>query len=228
MQLPNLLTRPAFNLIYPLINLAKRGPFPPLVRRVQPVDGIRRKAFDGLLDEVIARGPSDFIAYHLPYPKIEFLLYACDWRGLVAHGSPLGDLATIEPIRKSTDTSEFGSRQQIFASPDAIWAAWFAILDKKKYRSTCNSCIRSGSGVGRQKAYFFQLPAAQKHEPPFGEGTVYLCRAEDFPHRHHIPPLAFFNAELEEWGSTNPVIPLAKIAIQPADFPYLDRVQFRL
>jgi hypothetical protein len=46
------------------------------------------------------------------------------------HGSPSHDLETLQPIRKGRDNNEFGNRQQIFCSPDAIWAMWFAILEK--------------------------------------------------------------------------------------------------
>jgi hypothetical protein len=228
MQLPNFLARPIFHLIFPLINITQRGPFPPLIRAVRPMDETRRQAFDYLLDAAFTQGPNEFIPYNLPYPKAEFLCYACDWRGLVAHGSPMDDLATIEPIRKSTDSGEFGNRQQIFCSPDAIWAMWFAILDKSKYRSTRNGCIRAGTGAGRLKGYFFQLRAVDQTDPPFTTGTIYFCRAEEFPYRHEIAPLAFLNAEVEEWGSTQPVKPLAKIRLEPDEFPYLNKVQYCL
>ena len=36
------------------------------------------------------------------------------------------------------------------------------------------------------------------------------------------------DAEIEEWGSTQPVTPLAKLRVSPRDFPYLDKVQFSL
>jgi hypothetical protein len=40
--------------------------------------------------------------------------------------------------------------------------------------------------------------------------------------------LDWFDGEIEEWGSTQPVTPLARIRVSPGDFPYLDQVQFSL
>lgn len=115
---------------------------PPIRRMVKPVDEKQCLAFDHLFDSSLQNGSNAPIYYNLPYPKSDFLNYICDWRGFIAHGSPLHDLEILEPIRKSTDISEFGNRQQTFASPDAIWAMWFAILDKGKFRTTRNGCVR--------------------------------------------------------------------------------------
>lgn len=228
MPLPSFLARPLFEILY-RVNRYQEGGRTPLLRRVvTPVDATRQKAFDTLLETALAGSPSAALRYDLPYPKSEFLTYACDWRGFVAHGSPLGGLETLEPIRKSSDTSEFGNRQQIFASPDALWAMWFAILDKEKVRQTRNGCVRQGSGSGRVKYYHFELPAANRVDPPFAAGTIYLARAADFPDKRPFALLDWFNAEIEEWGSTRPVAPLTRLAVSPQDFPYLDQVRFCL
>lgn len=149
-----------------------------------------------------------------------------DWRGLVVHGSPMHDLTTLEPIRKSRDVTEFGNRTQIFCSPDAIWAMWFAILDKDKFSLTNNACVRIGSGAHREKYYHFALPRNKKEDEPFTAGMIYICRAESFPSRRVIPILQFLGGEVEEWGSEQPVQPLAKITVAPSDFPFLNQVQF--
>jgi len=137
-------------------------------------------------------------------------------------------MTTLQPVRLSHDSSEFGNRQQIFCSPDVIWALWFAILDKSKIRVTENGCVRIGHGQKRIKYYHFDLPAESKGNPPFTEGMIYFANAKEFPERHPYPLLDWFDAEIEEWGSANPVIPLARLPVNPTDFPYLDRVQFRL
>ena len=128
MPLPPLLARPIFNLLYRLM----RGgsPIPPIRRDLQPAPPEQQAAFDDLLDHALTQGPAAPLDYTLPYPRLDFLNYACDWRGYAAHGTPRTDLETLQPVRLSTDASEFGRRQQIFCSPDAIWAMWFAILDK--------------------------------------------------------------------------------------------------
>jgi hypothetical protein len=226
MALPESLSKPIFYLIYNLIRLGNGLRTPMLRRAVQPLAEEKRAAFDRLLNTAIERGNGLPIHYDLPYPKVDFLNYLCDWRGLVAHGSPLHELKTLEPIRKSQDTTEFGNRTQIFCSPDAIWAMWFAILDKDKFTLTNNACIRIGSGARREKYYHFALPRNKKEEPPFAEGMLYICRAEDFPARREIPILKFLGGEVEEWGSEQPIQPLAQITIAPSDFPFLQQIEF--
>lgn len=228
MPLPKFLARPLFECLYRLNRALEGGRTPPIKRTVTPVDTARQKAFDALLDSAGADSHSALLAYELPYPKAEFLNYACDWRGFVAYGSPLANLATLEPIRKSSDISEFGNRQQIFASPDANWAMWFAIMDKVKVKKTRNGCVRQGCGPGRVKYYHFELPVANRGNFPFAPGTIYLARATDFPDKRPFPLLDWFDAEIEEWGSTQPVTPLMRLPLEPQDFPYLDRVQFCL
>lgn len=59
-------------------------------------------------------------------------------------------------------------------------------------------------------------------------GMIYITRPQDFPDKRPFPILDWFDAEIEEWGSTQPVSPLARIRVSPQDFPYLDKVQFSL
>jgi hypothetical protein len=226
MPLPESLSKPIFYLIYNLIRLGNGFRTPMLRRKVQPLAEEKRAAFDKIIDTAIKHGSDLPIQYDLPYPKVDFLNYLCDWRGLVAHGSPMHELKTIEPIRKSRDNNEFGNRTQIFCSPDAIWAMWFAILDKDKFTLTNNACIRIGLGERREKYYHFALPRNKKEDAPFTEGMIYICRAESFPSRRVIPILQFLGGEVEEWGSEQPVQPLAKITIAPSDFPFLNQVQY--
>lgn len=228
MPLPHVLAKPAFHLIY-LINRRMEGAtIPPIRRSIHALDEEQRLAFDPLFDSAQQSGPNAIIDYNLPYPKSEFLNYLGDWRNLVLHGSPLHDLDVLQPIRKSSDTSEFGNRQQIFGSPDAIWAMWFAILDKSKYNLTRNGCVRVGIGPKRIKYYHFELPKRNKDNSPFTEGMIYITRPTDFPDKRPFPLLSYLHAEIEEWGSINPITPLARINIKPEDFPYLDQVQFIL
>lgn len=226
MALPESFSKPIFFLIYKLIRFGNGLRTPMLRRTVQIPAKEKRAAFDRLIDTAIENGSDRPIHYDLQYSKVDFLNYICDWRGLVAHGSPMHDLNNLEPIRKSRDNTEFGNRTQIFCSPDAVWAMWFAILDKDKFTLTNNACIRIGSGARREKYYHFALPRNKKEEAPFTEGMIYLCRAEDFPSRRVIPILKFLGGEAEEWGSEQPVRPLAKIAIAPSEFPFLHQVQF--
>jgi hypothetical protein len=215
-----------FDLIYPIVLRREGNPVWPIRRHVRPVGEAKRKAFDDLLQDAV--GDGGIIPYDLPYPKSEFLNYACDWYGLVAHGSQLDALATLQPVRLSSDSTEFGNRQQIFCSPDATWAMWFAILDKQRVRVTRNGCVRIGEGARRVKYYHFGLAKQLRGGAGFSPGVIYFARPEDFPSRHQIAELHFFGGEYEEWGSEVPVKILAGMPVRPEDFPYLDKVRYYL
>lgn len=105
---------------------------------------------------------------------------------------------------------------------------WFAILDKSKYNLTRNGCVRVGSGYQRVKYYHFKLPKENKENHPFSEGMIYIAHAQDFPDKRPYSILDWSEGEIEGWGSTQPVTPLARIRVAPHDFPYLDQVQFSL
>ncbi|MCG8350541.1 MAG: hypothetical protein MI924_22465 [Chloroflexales bacterium] len=80
--------------------------------------------------------------FNLPYPKHRFLSYLTDEKNYLAHGSPLKNLTVLKAIRKSKDTEETGHEKLLLAASDAIWAMWYAILDKSRMGSlTSNDCI---------------------------------------------------------------------------------------
>jgi hypothetical protein len=197
-------------------------------RRVPTQSGASAKAFDSLLADARTAGPNTLIDYDLPYPKADFLNALCDHRGLVAHGSRNPGLEVLHPIRETTDAGGFGSRELAFASPDAMWAMWFAILDKSRMGGvTKNACI--GVRVLRRrtyKLYYFALPEHVLSDGgPFGPGTVYLLPAEAFPERDISLNLGFARLSIEQWGSSEPVTPVARLSVASSDFPYLSRVQ---
>ena len=57
--------------------------------------------------------------------------------------------AKVVPIRRKVMPVD-NARQQIFASPNAIWAMWFAILDKGKFNLTRNGSVSVGRGNRRR------------------------------------------------------------------------------
>ena len=48
--------------------------------------------------------------------------------GRSSYGSARSDIETLEPVRLSNDTTEFGNQQTVYASNDPVWAIYFAIL----------------------------------------------------------------------------------------------------
>jgi hypothetical protein len=108
-SLPAFIARPLFDLMYQRDR--RKSPIPPIRRVIRPLSLEQQTAFDCLLDSTLSRGGNSLIDYNLPYQKVDFLNYICDWRGYVAHGSTLQDLIALQPVRLTHDTSEFGNRQ---------------------------------------------------------------------------------------------------------------------
>lgn len=154
-----------------------------------------------------------FIDEKLPMPKWHFLTYLCDHLGVLAHGSDRANLEELIPVAKQRgDLSVFGNATQIFASPDALWAMWFALMNRQmKFVGTANSCTRHVDDNGRvHKRYWFGLAHESiTDSQPLADGMIYLLR-----------PDQFLGKNGEEWGSKETVIPFAKLAVSPTDWPF--------
>lgn len=229
MKLPNFIGKPLFEVGFRGYRRRRTQKKEILMRKPTVIAQETQQAFDALLQSGFDQGVDEFIDYDLPHPKIDFLNYVCDQRGYVLHGSKLADLRELKPIRHTGDKTEFGNRQMLFASPDANWAMWFAILDKSVAKATSNACIRLGMSPNEwTKYYFFELPTflTETDEWPFVDGTLYIANADDFPEVRSNGLFDLFDISVEEWGCMDPVQPLAKISVSPEDFPFLEQVDY--
>ena len=120
----------------------------------------------------------------LPLPKWQFLAFLCDHLGLLAHGSDRTDLEALVPVAKQRgDLSEFGNATQIFATPDALWAMWFALLNR-------NMKLGDGQNLhpdilmenGRIfKTYWFSVAHENLTDgKPLANGMIYLVHPDRF------------------------------------------------
>jgi hypothetical protein len=143
-------------------------------------------------------------AYDLGDPKHEFLRWLVAHEDVLLHGSNRVAGERLEP-RDQLDAIDRPVRG-VFASPDGIWPLFFAIADRSRTRLLFNGCERrNGRGV-----YFF---AVGTDEDPWTRGTVFVLPRAGFRRTHGF-----------EWLSEEPVEPLARIDVEPADFPFVDRV----
>ena len=190
--------------------LSRPGPAP---------DAATRAEFDALL-AALAAGPGTEIDYRLAAPKWQFLCHVADRGEAVLHGSSDPAIARFEP-RQSNDIAEFGNRTAVYAAADGLWALYFAVLDRPRYpMSLVNACFQvvAEDGTLSEPRYFFSIDAESLARGRFGPGTVYLLPAGRFERQ----------ADYVEGGRTvrtaqaaclEPVEPLAKLAVEPADFP---------
>ena len=191
--------------------LSRPGPEP---------DAGTRAEFDRLLAASLAATPGTAIDYRLAAPKWQFLCHVADQGEAVLHGSSEPDIARFEP-RQSNDIAEFGNRKAVYAAADGLWALYFAVLDRPRHpMSLVNACFRvvGEDGTVSRPYYFFSIDSDSLGHGRFSSGTVYLLPAGRFERQ----------ADYVEGGLTvrtaqaaclEPIEPLAKLAVEPADFP---------
>jgi len=183
-------------------------------------------AFARLYAVAVAPGSGAAIAYTLAAPKWQFLSYLCDTRGLLLHGSGDPDIGEFEP-RQSNDIHEFGNRRAVYAASDGIWPIYFAIVDRPRYvTSLVNGCFRvlHPDGSRGQSYYFFSVNADALPHVPWRAGTIYILPRDTFEPQPR-QPYRGLDLDVAQWASPVPVRPLAKLAVGPADFPFLAQIR---
>lgn len=188
-------------------------------------DEATRLAFDALLDAALRMGGCPTIPYTLPHPKWQFLCHLADHHDLALHGSGDSEIALFEP-RQSNDLNEFGNQKAVYAASDGLWAMFFAIVDRERVKSITNACVRLADETGRLHGPYYVFSVSQSALPnqPWRTGTVYLL-----PRRTFItqPPMAFgsYQVHIAQLASFEPVQPLAKLTVTPADFAFLTQIR---
>lgn len=182
--------------------------------------------FDDLLREAVAAGPDRPIDYRLPDPKWRFLSHVADSGRAVLHGSGAPDIREFEP-RQSNDVNEFGNRRAVYAASDGIWPMFFAVVDRERFprMSIINGCIRvpDPSGAPARPYYYFSIDGEVHSQAPWRTGTVYLLPAASFEHDAVNDPDG--PIESAQAASREPVTPIAKLVVEPADFPFLQAIR---
>ncbi|HTX80057.1 MAG TPA: hypothetical protein VMC62_10330, partial [Longilinea sp.] len=166
------------------------------------------------------------IDFHLPYPKWEFLTYLCETKELVLHGSQNPGIDIVEP-RQANDKRSFSNQHAIYATTDGIWVLYFAILDRKKFpgMSLFNSCmrVRLPGGQLSESTYFFSITHSALVQQPWCQGIIYILPRGPFqqeaPQKMQGMEIVF-----PHWISTTSAKPVAKLSVEPQDFPFLAQI----
>jgi hypothetical protein len=181
------------------------------------LDDEKRAVFEQACHSMFERPLGNTLNYDCPYPKWEFLRYLVHYKDIVLHGSNLRDIKVLEP-RNQTDYSG-KPITAVFASRDGIWPIFFAIVNRNDYRgSVRNGCwVVSRSGWER-RFYFFSVNEEMFSKELWVEGTIYILPGEDFELTNKGI------VRFDEWANVGVARPIAKLAVKPEDFPFLDRV----
>lgn len=170
-----------------------------------------------------------WLDYHLPYPKWQFLSYLCNARNWVLYGSPSLNLREIDPQITGRLKASY-EPGVIYATIDGIWAIYFATISNKNFHHLflLNSCwnIRPGFDSKLVSWYFFSVTRDMLNERTWGNGAVYILPRSGFN------PEAAYSAlgteiTIPHWTSSVAAEPVAKLYVQPQDFPFFSEIHPR-
>ena len=179
-----------------------------------------RASFDRTWDRAIASGDGPMVEVE-PALRWQFLCHLADARGFVLHGSGDPGIDVFEP-RQAIDLREFGNQKAVYAAGDGIWAMFFAIVDRSRVGSVTNACVRLADAAGNVNPpqYVFSVSRSALLNRPWRSGTVYVLPGDTFELQ---PPLRFgdFEVRIPQLASLVAVQPLARVPVEPADFPFI-------
>jgi hypothetical protein len=167
-----------------------------------PDVALHAEAFDGLLARTPTGGTVD---YDLPQPKWWFL-YHLVTHGFVLHGSNEREIVEFE-TRSNLDAHNVRRVDAVFASDDAIWPIYFAVVNRPVARSYINWCEHPGNGTSR---YLFSIGSHPRDPRSWTTGTIYILPRDTFA----------ATPESRELTSLVPVRPRARLTVEPGDFPF--------
>lgn len=181
-----------------------------------------REEFEAIYESTIKSGAGELIDYSLPAPKWQFLCYLGDNKKIVFHGTGDPAITEFEP-RQSNDTEDFGNQKAVYGASDPLWSMYFAIVDRPRYvRSLVNSCnLVTGPDRVDVPTYFFSVNQDALPHTPWRSGTIYILPKDTFERQGSRNP----NSVSTQWRSFEAVKPLAKMSVDPEDFPFLSQIR---
>ena len=173
---------------------------------------------------MLEHGPEQPFPYALPVPKWQFLCHIADQHDIALHGSNNPNLTELTP-RHASDMHEFGAQNAVYAAGDGIWPMYFAIVDRSRVPTLVNACIKISFADGREDGPFYLFSIGRQAKPhfPYLAGMIYLLPATTFVAEPAMP-FGDFHVRAARLASATAVMPLAKMTVQPEDFPFLTRM----
>jgi hypothetical protein len=202
------------SLVWACLRLARLPSLPPPV-----VDPEAEARFAAVADDLLA---GESVA--IPDPRLDFLRWLAENRPVVFHGSPRDDLRELSTERQSWDATAWGNQRAVYASTDPVWAIYFACLRRDGgWKGTRNGSMGKAGGPLYPRWYFFAHNRGSASPDRFGPGSLYLLSPRTFVADE---PLAGGAIDTAHLVSHEPVRPLARIDVTPADFPFDHRVRY--
>lgn len=156
----------------------------------------------------------------------KFLCGVANRRQIAFHGTGDPNIESFEP-RRPIDFAAFGDQNAVFATSDPIWAMYYAIVDRNRYRITLNNgCILLLDSEGHPGTphYYFSISRNALRRRPWRAGYVYLLPAGSFVEQ----PSGMYagqRARVPQLASPIAVEPFARLRVAPSDFPFLAQIR---
>jgi hypothetical protein len=188
--------------------------------------GKLRVALRNVLDAYVLNGTGGWVPTPLPCPAWVFLTWLGEEMGLMLHGSGHPAIETFTP-RAPNDRSPdaFSKQRAVFATTDGIFAIFYAVLDRRtKGFSFLDAALQFADANGGWSPTHYYFSVSQDAPPaPWRPGAVYILPAEGFRQQ---PPYRVGDRMVLDphFARQAPVRPLAKLRVEPTDFPFLGRV----
>jgi hypothetical protein len=187
-------------------------------------DPEKQAAFQSLLDSIHAHSNGGRVDYTLPYPKHEFVQFVMAQDIIIFHGSNNRAIEEFTPVRASAelyDRHGRGNLAAVYGTHDGLWAMFFAVVHREKLRGSIrNGVMYVHHQTGEQLAvYNFSINQEQLPEKPWTGGALYFLPRERFERQ-----MLTENSYANEWACHTPVKPLARLDLEPDDFPFLDEI----
>ena len=156
----------------------------------------------------------------------QFLCGLAERRRIAFHGTGDPNIDSFEP-REPIDYAPFGHQKAVFATSDAIWAMFYAIVDRDRYPVTLNNgCILLMHSEGRPDTtrYYFSITRGALEQRPWRTGYVYFLPTESFVEQP-VGTYAGHDARVPQLAGPVAVTPFARLRVAPSDFPFLGDIR---
>lgn len=155
---------------------------------------------------------------NMPDDRLRFLRWLAENRPVVFHGSSNPALDELLAIRMSRDASAFGDQQAVYATPDPVWAAWFALVKRDAaFRGMRNGSMGLRGPTVYPRWYYLAVHRTDA-VARFDAGTLYVLPREGFTLER--PQMGLGGGG--QMISHESVRPLARISLEPSDVPFLE------
>ena len=143
----------------------------------------------------------------------------------IFHGSNRTEIAEFRPHRESMEIKNVGGHgnlEAVYGTHEGLWAMFFAIVDRSQLVGSISNGVDTYTSANGESldVYQFSIEHRSLAKRPFCPGALYVFARADFER----VPLYPGGPPTNEWACFTSVSPLAKIPVEPEDFPFLDRI----